>query len=64
MANSIPMPDFLEDLRFAWGPDKHAVNHFGDHVWFKSIPGGYTECCEYGNECEHHKSLRNVDRHA
>jgi len=45
-----------------WGADQHAVNHFGEHVWFERIKGGYTECCDYDNECAHHKKLRDIER--
>ncbi|MEN4571754.1 hypothetical protein ABEG61_12645 [Pantoea agglomerans] len=45
-----------------WGADQHTVNHFGDHVWFEKIPGGYTECCIYGEECPHHAKLREQER--
>ncbi len=45
-----------------WGADQHTVNHFKEHVWFKKIPGGYTECCIYGEECSHHAKLREQER--
>lgn len=38
--------------------NKHFVNHFGMHYWFKSCPGGYTECCEYDHECENHSKIK------
>lgn len=41
-----------------WGADKHTVNHFKEHVWFEKVPGGYTECCIYGEECPYHAILR------
>lgn len=40
-----------------WGVDKHTINHFKEHVWFKKIDGGYTECCLYGDACERHSRL-------
>lgn len=58
MANVISHAEFLNDLRHGWGPDKHAVNHFKTHVWFKSCEGGYTECCEYENPCERHAKMQ------
>jgi len=40
-----------------WGADQHTINHSKEHVWFKKIDGGYTECCAYGDACSHHKIL-------
>lgn len=38
--------------------DKHCTNHAGEHWWYKKIKGGFTECCEYDNECEKHLGMR------
>lgn len=54
---------FLEDGRHGWGADKHAVNHFKEHVWFKSCPGGFTECCDFGNECDYHAKMCEEAQH-
>lgn len=57
------MGEMLEAMRTGvgyagWGKDQHTINHSREHVWFKAIPGGYTECCTYGEECPHHAILR------
>lgn len=57
------MAEMLNILRHGdgfcgWGADKHTINHFKEHVWFKKCDGGFTECCDYGYECPHHAELR------
>lgn len=63
MTTQIEMSEMLKILRqgvgnCGWGADKHTTNHFKVHVWFKAIPGGYTECCEWDDECDYHKRIR------
>lgn len=38
--------------------NKHGCNHEGVDYWYKKELNGYTECCEYGNECEGHKEIK------
>ena len=46
---------------FGFAADKHCSNHAGEHWWYKKIEGGFTECCEYDNECEKHLRMRKED---
>lgn len=45
----------LEDLR--WGPDQAIINHFGESVWLKQMPGYITDCCDTDSPCERHAEL-------
>ncbi len=47
-----------KDKHAGFAADKHSTNHAGEHYWYKEIEGGFTECCEYGAECEKHKAIR------
>lgn len=50
-----------KDKHAGFAADKHCANHAGDHYWYKKIEGGFTECCEYDNECEKHKAIRDKE---
>ncbi|HGN1417446.1 TPA: hypothetical protein ACKRQ9_000787 [Proteus mirabilis] len=41
--------------------NKHGCNHEGVDYWYKKELNGYTECCEYGNECDGHKEIKSKD---
>lgn len=57
LINKEDATQFLDAARAAWGPDKHAVNHNKEHVWFKKCTGGFTECCEFDNPCDRHAAM-------
>jgi len=42
----------LEDLR--WGPDQAIINHEGESVWLKQMPGYITDCCFTDSPCKNH----------
>jgi hypothetical protein len=46
------LQSFLDALR--WKADDHIVNHEGEHVWLRSVPGGITDCCPYEAPCPEH----------
>lgn len=50
-----------KDKHAGFSVDKHCINHSGEHYWYKNIEGGFTECCEYGAECEKHKAIRDKE---
>ena len=50
-----------KDKHAGFAADKHCTNHSGDHYWYKKIERGFTECCEYGAECEKHKAIRDKE---
>jgi hypothetical protein len=45
----------LASLR--WKADMPVVNHFGEHMWLKQMPGYITDCCFIDEPCERHSAL-------